>query len=1180
MTKSSKKRASRKRPRAASAVVAVVGPDSVETQPTAGAAPDAVLPDVGSRAHEPSAPEPEANEAAPEPAAPKSEPVPEVTGPEQPVKTAPEGSAKPKRKSRHHRMRLPGMVVLVLLAIVLGFGVLALSGRAINLPVWAVAEVENRINKGLQGTGRNSVSVGGIVFTMDRSFVPQIGLRDVRLLRPKGEAILTLPEARIVLDPGALLHASLRVRSLAVSGVRLRAERDANGQFDFGVQTGNAAPMGTFAEVLDAADTLFSTPALAELQQITAEGVSLTLRDARADRVWQVGDGRFVLENRPDALAMEMSLSLVGGGAAPATANVTVVTQKDSSEARLTATVNDIAASDIAAQAAPLALLGVLDAQVSGQISTTISASGLIDTLDGELSIGKGALQPTPQSRPLVFDAAKLSLAYDLATQRITLREISVQSPSLRARASGQVLVPGIAAGLPDAFLAQVDVDQVMVDPAGLFTEPVRFSDGAADIRIRLNPFRVDIGQVALVEGNRRLNARGHFTAGDDGWRASVDIGLNEITHDRLLALWPLALVPNTRAWLAENVQEGLLSDVKAAIRLAPDTPPRVSLGYGFSKADVKFLRSLPPIQQGDGYANLEGNTYTMYMDQGQVTPPLGGPINMKGSVFSVLDILQSPAQAEITLKTDSTLTATLSLLDEKPFNFLTKAGRPVELGQGHAVVETLLRLPLAKKVLVDDVHYDVAGTLSDVSSDLLVPGKTLTAAALSINATPGGMVIAGPGRLGKVPFNVTYRQSFSAAEQGRGSITGTAELSPLTVSEFGIGLPDGMLSGKGTAQIKVDLAKAAAPKLTLTSDLRGVGLKLPEIGWTKAAGAKGKLALTARLGTPPAVDSISVEGGGLKATGKISLRPGGGLDTAQFSRVQMSDWLDAKVTLTGQGRNAAVGVQVNGGSMDLRRAVLGQGRGGTAAGSKMQIRLDSLRVSDSIALTGFRGTFDQSGGFGGTFTAGVNGQAAVQGRVAQSKGGTAVRLTSTDAGAVLAAAGIFPNARGGDMDLQLIPRGPAGQYDGTVTATQFRVRNTPILAELLNAISVVGALDQLANSGLLFSSADATFRLTPAAIELTQGAAVGASLGVSMAGLYEVDSKRLRMQGVISPIYLVNGIGQLVSKPGEGLFGFNYKLSGTADAPEVSVNPLSLLTPGIFREIFRRPPPVIKDAP
>ena len=63
-------------------------------------------------------------------------------------------------------------------------------------------------------------------------------------------------------------------------------------------------------------------------------------------------------------------------------------------------------------------------------------------------------------------------------------------------------------------------------------------------------------------------------------------------------------------------------------------------------------------------------------------------------------------------------------------------------------------------------------------------------------------------------------------------------------------------------------------------------------------------------------------------------------------------------------------------------------------------------------------------------------------------------------------------------------------------------------------------------------------------------------------------------MQGVISPIYILNGIGQIFTRRGEGLFGFAYRMTGAQGATRVEVNPLSILTPGMFREIFRRPPP------
>jgi len=63
-------------------------------------------------------------------------------------------------------------------------------------------------------------------------------------------------------------------------------------------------------------------------------------------------------------------------------------------------------------------------------------------------------------------------------------------------------------------------------------------------------------------------------------------------------------------------------------------------------------------------------------------------------------------------------------------------------------------------------------------------------------------------------------------------------------------------------------------------------------------------------------------------------------------------------------------------------------------------------------------------------------------------------------------------------------------------------------------------------------------------------------------------------MQGVVSPFFMLNGMGGLFTRRGEGLVGMNYALRGTAAAPDVDVNPLSVLTPGVFRRLFRRPPP------
>ena len=161
-------------------------------------------------------------------------------------------------------------------------------------------------------------------------------------------------------------------------------------------------------------------------------------------------------------------------------------------------------------------------------------------------------------------------------------------------------------------------------------------------------------------------------------------------------------------------------------------------------------------------------------------------------------------------------------------------------------------------------------------------------------------------------------------------------------------------------------------------------------------------------------------------------------------------------------------------------------------------------------------------------------------------------------------------------MDLTLIPVGSGGAFDGDMKIANTRVKDAPAMADLLAALSIIGLLEQLSGNGILFSDVEADFRLTPDRLFLRSASAVGPSMGISMDGTYATASRALDMQGVVSPVYVLNAIGSLLTRKGEGLIGFNYRLQGQADAPRVSVNPLSAFTPGMFREIFRRPPPVV----
>ncbi|GAB1363473.1 hypothetical protein MASR1M32_27090 [Rhodobacter sp.] len=329
---------------------------------------------------------------------------------------------------------------------------------------------------------------------------------------------------------------------------------------------------------------------------------------------------------------------------------------------------------------------------------------------------------------------------------------------------SGGLARPG---QMPEAVVGQLAFSEVMVDPEGLFVEPVRFDTGALAMRVTLSPFRAEIGQLSLGEGQEQLRLTGDVTAGPGGWSGKVDVGLDRMDADRLLKLWPVSVVSKTRNWLAKNVGQAEFRDFDASLRLEPGQEPRFALDYDFAGAEVRFIRTLPPVTDGTGRASIFGNAYTIVLESGHVTAPGGGAIDAAGSVMVVPDITHIPADAKVTLVTRSALTDALSLLDQEPFRFLTKAGRPVDLGSGEAEITSHLSFPLKEKIGVDDVGYSVAGQVRDFRSSVLVPGKVLALPLMSVKVTKEGMDLGGKGTLDQLPFDAAFHQPFGTEAGG-----------------------------------------------------------------------------------------------------------------------------------------------------------------------------------------------------------------------------------------------------------------------------------------------------------------------------------------------------------------------------------------------------------------------------
>jgi hypothetical protein len=807
-------------------------------------------------------------------------------------------------------------------------------------------------------------------------------------------------------------------------------------------------------------------------------------------------------------------------------------------------------------QSPALGWLAPLDAALSGTLSARFDPAGGLIALGGRLSAGAGEIRPDPAAAPIALEGAALAFAYDPATGMVHLPEVAVQSATLRLGASGDIALDG-AGPVPRAFRGDFALRSVTLDPAGTFAAPLTFEDGRLAADLRLAPFAFTLRDLTLTDADRRLSVRGQVAAEAGGWTVALDAGTDRIAADRLLMLWPPGLLPGTRAWLDRNVREGVLTDVRAALRAGPGGgAPRLSLDYDYHAATVRLLPGFPPLTAVEGHATLADNVYTLHARGGRIEPPEGGPIDIAGSVFRVPDTTRMPGVAEITVEAGGSVTAVLSLLDQPPFGFAAAAGIAPAVAAGTARVTAEITLPLAPGLTPRDVTFAARGMLGDVTSTVLIPGRRLAAETLRVVADNAGVEIAGALTLDGVPANLVWRRSLGPGA-GPARVTGTVALSPAFARAFLPTLPTGTVTGVGKASVTLDLPRGAPPLLRLTSDLAGLRLALPALGWDKPPAQAGRAEALLRLGPAPVIERLAVETPGLSAEGAGRFRAGGGLDRLEFGRVRAAGWLDAAVRLDGDGT-----VTVGGGRIDIA-GMPGAGGGG----SPLVLDGTTVRLTDRIALTDVAGRIEAGIGRPGRLAARLNGAAPV---ALQLEGG-ALRLTADDAGAALTAAGLFERARGGTLDLVLRP--DRGGYAGRIEMQRLRVVEMPVLAEILNAASIVGLIDQLSAGGLPFNRVSAGLRLDGPVLTVTDGIAEGPSFGVTLAGRYDMAADRLAMDGVLSPLYILNGIGQVLTRPGEGMFGFTYRLSGPASRPRVAVNPLSVLAPGFLRNAFRAEP-------
>lgn len=1065
--------------------------------------------------------------------------------------------------------------ILLLALLAAGLVVITAARGPVPLPAPLATLVSDRVSAIAPEAGVRA-EIGALAVALRGGLRPVIVMAGLQLRDAGGVRLLAVDRLEAVLSRRALSEGRLAPSALRAEGLTLRLRRDAEGQVallgaaDRPLLDAQPNP----AALIDRLQAALATPPLAPLRRIHLSDVTMALDDAQRGRRLRSREGSLHVTTGPDRpFTLEVDLGrMAGTGDGVGRLRGTLeVPRAGGATAGLVARGLVPAAVAGVAGVGPLAdLLARLDAPMSLDLNGTLDGAGLLEGVSGTIAVGAGGLAVAPARPPVPIRSAAAQVELGPRANILRLTDLRLEAPGLTL--AGQLAMRADPGGLDGPIVAQAALHDVVAALPALQPDPLDLDALWVTARYDRRGEEVEIAALTAEIEGARITGSGRLDLDAAApLQAALDLRTDALSPQTLLALWPPDRLRGTRRWIDGRVEAGRFRAVTASVRVPRAGPPEIGLSFGFSDAVVRPLDPLPPLEAGRGAGGIDGDVFALAVAEARMLPPGGAPVALEGGRVRVPDLRSEERLLEVAFDARGTAAdaAALARMTAPRPEGAPVPDPPPGLARGtltgEAAVSARLSIPLRKGIRFPDIGFSMEGTLRDVASDALVQNRSVEAESLRLAVAPEGLEIAGPARIDGHPIDIRARRPLRGPAAGVPptlTVEASGPLTPALARSFVPALPAGTLSGAGRLDLTVAVSPGDPPALDLQADLGGLGVAIPALGIGKGEGANGSLALAGRLGPGARFDPVRLRLPGARADGTLALGPGGA--EVVLRRIALGDWLDAA------GRIAPGGaVALTGGSLDLRRIPRPGGTGGGAVPARIDLALDRVVVTDRIALTDLEGRLD--GGLSGRLAGRVNGGAPIALRLVQQGGGVALHGTAEDGGAVLRDAGLYGGLRGGALDVRLVPAGGPGAWRGRAHLTDTAVGEAPMLARVVSGASLVGLAEQASGDGITFSDVTADFRLAPGGMAIDAASAVGPSIGLSLDGRVDFASRRLDLQGVVSPIYFLNRAGAFMTRRGEGLIGLSYTVTGPIAAPRVAVNPLSVLTPGFLREIFRR---------
>lgn len=1097
----------------------------------------------------------------------------------------------------------------------------------VSLP-FLVEPIQNALKEELQGV---NLKIGEVAVRLAERSGLEFELKHIRISNEQDETLALTPSATISLSRSALFAGRLAPESVALIQPRLLLFYGDDGNLSLKFshpgeqpleplqpprgtqrpatqQTAAPATLPNDAGIgrIDLVKVLTESSgrarrreaATAYLREIGLKSATLIVDSAGRRSVWRIADLAIDLDHRrsQSSVAGRAKIESLAG---PWSLNFRTIENAASSSLQLAVSVQGLVPRGLARSVPALAFLESFDLPLWGEAKVDLSSSGevlggfvALDAAPGELRI------PWLGSGPLKVDGAHLHVSYDSKQKRFEI------APSVLVWGDSRVQFTGTMQHTANGGDGPVWTYALRSAGGWLAAEPpatqrTKIDDWSAIGTLSTERSRIDLKQFRLRAGGADVAAEGDITGLGGDTKARLEGKLGPMTSTQFKALWPSGLATQSRSWVMRNLVRGQLQRgnfrfLQGHANERSADGDRASLTLEAADVGLRLLDNWPLLEVPRALVRVDGDSFEFAVPDGFVSSGDGRKLAVKGSLN--IDLKEPlPRNGQIALRTQGPLSLVNELFDRPPFRAAGEAALISEKLDGRIDGQVTLTLPLIEDLKAGDLRGEGRIKILDGRMKVGVGNYEVTSANITIDVAHTSAEAKGELLVNGVVAKVGWQHVFGAPPDKQPPLRITSVLDDSYRNQLGLDINDLV---RGDVAVEVTVARAeTADGVRVRADLLNADLSLDSVAWVKPRGrgaifefdyAKGSGALPIELRNVKLVgENVALEGAiGVGADHKVR----------EFRFPTFSLNVVTSLEVSGRLRSDGIwDVTAKGPTFDGRDLfrsffdVASHADTGKAKpGFNLRAEIGTVIGHFDTNLRNMRATFQKRGHKVSVLDVRGNLEGGkLFGAVIRHEPNQPRRLLAeaTDAGQLFKLVGFYPNAVGGVMNLEVNLDGQGlAERTGTLWVRDFVVLGDPIISEVLqnaDGSTSTGSRRKVVREQFEFERLRIPFSVGHGQFVMHSGYINGPLLGATMRGKVDFRARELNVGGTYVPLSGLNRalapiplLGPLLTGPrGEGVLGITFAIQGPMNNPQVLVNPLSLVTPGIFREIMQMTP-------